>query len=349
VATTAAALLAVGGAAAAASGIGLGGGDGAPTATDRNLPPATAKVTRQTLIDTQSGTGQLGYGGQNTISALLAGTLTALPRIGSTVARGKTLYRIDNEPVVLLYGSLPAYRTLSPGAKGSDVKQFERNLWALGYRGFTVDQSFTADTASAVKKWQQDLGLPQTGEVEQGRIAYATGPVRVSARKAAVGDPVQPRATLLTCTNRSRVINVQLDLSDGPLAHQGSPVTVRLPNDKTVTGRITSTETVIDTGNDGTSDPTTKIKVTIAVPRAKALEGLDEASVTVAFQTAMRKNVLTVPVTALLALSEGGYGVQVVTGTSTRIIAVQTGLFAGGQVEVSGDGLTEGMTVGVPS
>jgi hypothetical protein len=59
--------------------------------------------------------------------------------------------------------------------------------------------------------------------------------------------------------------------------------------------------------------------------------------------------VLTVPVAALLALAEGGYGVQVVGGGTTRIVAVQTGLFAGGRVEVTGDGLAEGQTVGVPS
>jgi multidrug efflux system membrane fusion protein len=62
-----------------------------------------------------------------------------------------------------------------------------------------------------------------------------------------------------------------------------------------------------------------------------------------------REDVLTVPVAALLALREGGYGVEVVEGTSTRIVAVDTGLFAGGRVEVTGEGLTEGMTVGMPS
>jgi hypothetical protein len=54
-------------------------------------------------------------------------------------------------------------------------------------------------------------------------------------------------------------------------------------------------------------------------------------------------------VAALLALAEGGYGVEVVDGASTRIVAVETGLFAGGQVEVSGGGLAEGTVVGVPS
>ena len=79
------------------------------------------------------------------------------------------------------------------------------------------------------------------------------------------------------------------------------------------------------------------------------LAGLDQATVQVDFTASKRENVLTVPVAALLALSEGGYGVQVVEGGKTRIIAVETGLFADGRVEVSGDGLREGMTVGMPS
>jgi hypothetical protein len=58
--------------------------------------------------------------------------------------------------------------------------------------------------------------------------------------------------------------------------------------------------------------------------------------------------VLSVPVAALVALAEGGYGVQVVTGSTTRYVGVQTGLFADGNVEISGDGIAEGVTVGMP-
>jgi multidrug efflux pump subunit AcrA (membrane-fusion protein) len=76
---------------------------------------------------------------------------------------------------------------------------------------------------------------------------------------------------------------------------------------------------------------------------------MNAAAVKVAFTASKRENVLTVPVAALLALAEGGYGVQAVDGTATKIVPVETGLFAGGRVEVSGDGLREGMTVGVPS
>jgi len=49
------------------------------------------------------------------------------------------------------------------------------NLSALGYDGFTVDEEYTASTADAVREWQEDLDLPETGTVELGRVLYAAG------------------------------------------------------------------------------------------------------------------------------------------------------------------------------
>jgi multidrug efflux pump subunit AcrA (membrane-fusion protein) len=65
------------------------------------------------------------------------------------------------------------------------------------------------------------------------------------------------------------------------------------------------------------------------------------------FVSQARKDVLAVPVAALLALPNGGYGVQVVQGGATRIVPVKTGMFAAGRVEVSG-GIAQGVMVGVP-
>jgi peptidoglycan hydrolase-like protein with peptidoglycan-binding domain len=353
-----AAVAVAGAAAAAATGFGFGfdpvsgkgeQGEGA----GGGLPPETAQVSRQTLVDMQTESGELGYGDATTVSGRVGGTVTGLPATGSTVKRGQALYRLDNTPVLLLYGSLPAYRALSPGAEGADVKQFEQNLRALGYDGFTVDDEYSASTASAVKEWQEDLGLPETGTVELGRIVYAAGAVRVDSHEAAVGDAVQPGTAVLSYTGSARVVTVELDMADQRLAKKGAAVSLTLPDGKTTAGKITKIETVIDTGSGseggGQEDPKTKIKVTVTVTDAKALAGLDQAAVDVAFTTSQREDVLTVPVAALLALAEGGYGVQVVEGTSTRIVAVQTGLFASGRVEVTGDGLAEGMTVGIPA
>ena len=86
----------------------------------------------------------------------------------------------------------------------------------------------------------------------------------------------------------------------------------------------------------------------IALGNQKAVAAYALASVDVTFTAAERKNVLTVPVAALLALQEGGFGVEVADGATTRYVPVKTGLFAGGRVEISGAGVTEGLRVGVP-
>jgi peptidoglycan hydrolase-like protein with peptidoglycan-binding domain len=343
------AVLAVGAAAAITFGFDavLRGGDQSGN-TGSQLPPATAKVTRQTLVDAQTEDGELGYGDAATVTGRLAGTVTGLPAVGATVQRGQAAYHVDDTPVVMLYGALPAYRTLAPGTEGADVKQFEQNLYALGYRGFTVDTKYSETTAAAVKRWQDDLGLSETGTVEPGRVVYAAGQVRVDTLKASVGDDAQPGAGLFTYTGTARVVTVELDVSDQRLAVKDAAVTVTLPDGKTVPGKIANTRTVIKPA-EGQNPAGTKIEVTVTVDDEKVLVGLDQASLDVGFTASKRENVLTVPVAALLALAEGGYGVQVVDGTTTRIMAVQTGLFAAGKVEVSGDGLTEGLTVGVPA
>ncbi|WAL66874.1 peptidoglycan-binding domain-containing protein [Amycolatopsis cynarae] len=360
VAATAAVLLA--GAAVTVTALVPGGGrdaGGARTA----LPPGTAKVTRQTLVDTQTESGELSHGDTVTLNNRLNGTITALPLAGSTVTRGKTAYKVDDLPVVLLYGTLPSYRALSVGTEGSDVKEFEENLRALGYTGFTVDDEYTDSTAAAVKSWQKSLGLPQTGTVDLGRVVYAAGPVRVDTLKTEVGDAAQPNGALYTYTGTTPVVTVEVSTAQQQLAVKDAAVTVKRPDGRTCPARITRTETVVDTSGSGSgsggsggsgqggdsSSASTKIRITVTPDDPKALDGLDAASIDVDFTASQRENVLTVPVTALLALAEGGYGVQVVEGGTTRMIAVRTGLFGGGRVEVSGAGLAEGMTVGTPS
>lgn len=336
----------IGGAAAAGYDAGLW--DSGPPAEDRTaVPPNTAEVTRQTLVDTQTESGELDYADAISLSGRLGGTVTALAAVGSVVERGQALYRVDDTPVVLLYGPLPAYRTLAVDTEGADVRQFEENLAALGYRGFTVDEEYTSATAEAVVEWQEDLGLAETGTVEQGRVVYAAGAVRVDSHVAAVGDAAA--AALLTCTGTTRVVTVSLDMADQRLAVDGAPVTVTLPDGTTAPGKIAGAETVVEETDDPRGEPTTLLEVAVTVDDPAVLAGLDAASIRVAFTASQRENVLTVPVAALLALAEGGYGVEVVRDGSTSIVAVETGMFAAGRVEVSGEGLTEGTTVGMPS
>ncbi|WP_173036192.1 peptidoglycan-binding protein [Phytohabitans flavus] len=346
------ALLVAGVAVAAAGGtaaaVTLDGGDSG-TAGASTLPPATAQVQRSTLTDTETVDGTLGYGTETAVTPRLRGTVTWLPSAGSTVKRGQRLYGVDDTPVVLLRGTLPSYRPLAPGVEGADVKQFEQNLAALGYDGFTVDDEYSDSTADAVREWQEDLGIEETGTVEVGRVAYAAGDVRIYEVGGQVGDAAGGQA-VLSYTGTTRVVTVDLDVDQQRLAGKGTAVSVTLPDGRTAQGKVAAVETVIELGGGGQEqEPETKLEVTVSLADQKGLGTLDQAAVDVSFTAEKRENVLSVPVAALLALAEGGYGVQVVEGATTRIVPVETGMFSGGRVEVTGDGLAEGMTVGVAS
>jgi peptidoglycan hydrolase-like protein with peptidoglycan-binding domain len=331
------------GAAVAVAAVGFGGTTSPPAAAS-DLPPATTKVTKSTLTQTEMVNGTLGYGTESTVSGRGRGTVTWLPGAGTTVQRGQPVYRADNAPVQLWYGTLPLYRTLQTGvSKGPDVKEVEENLAALGYTGFTVDEEYTSATASAVKKWQKDLGLTETGTVEAGAVVLTPGAIRVATVKAALGD--QAGGPVLTYTATTRVVTIALDVAKQGLAKKDAPATVTLPDNKTVNGKVSSVGSVATAGSQGSS---ATIDVTVELADQSGLGTLDKAPVDVTLVSATAENVLTVPVAALVALAEGGYGVQVVDGSTTRYVAVQTGMFANGRVEISGAGITAGTVVGVP-
>jgi peptidoglycan hydrolase-like protein with peptidoglycan-binding domain len=332
------------------------------------LPPATAKVIRTTLVETKTESGTLGYGEPVPVRAAERGILTWIAPVGTTVTRGEPLFRVDERPVVALYGSLPLYRPLAVSVQGRDVWQLERNLAALGYRGFRVDETYDAATAAAVRAWQAKLGLPATGGVEPGELVFTPGRVRIAEQTARVGDPVggEPGAgggSVLSYTGTSRLVTVELEVADGSLAVKGRTVTVTLPGGRTVKGTISQVGAVATaqaaTGQAGSSDQgappagasstaaNAVISVTVTIRDQKALGSLQAAPVDVDFVSGTRNDVLAVPVAALLALTKGGFGVQIVAGPTTRIVPVQTGLFANGQVEVSGKGIAAGVKVGV--
>lgn len=145
------------------------------------------------------------------------------------------------------------------------------------------------------------------------------------------------------------MVEVDLDAAKQSLVKVGDTVEVKLPGGRTTTGVIASVGGAARTKGEGEKAKQV-IAVTVTLDDPGATGSLDQAPVRVGVTTDSRKGVLAVPVNALLALAEGGYGVRVVDGSpSGRIVAVRTGLFARGLVEVSGDGLQEGMAVEVPA
>jgi hypothetical protein len=142
-------------------------------------------------------------------------------------------------------------------------------------------------------------------------------------------------------------VTVQLETSAQKLATVNTPVSVVLPGGQRVAGTISQAYTVIDPGSGPNPQATTQLEVVVTLTDAKAAEGLDAASVDVLLTQSERKSVLAVPVAALVVLREGGYGVEVIDGSSSHYVAVETGLFANGYVEISGPGIAEGTKVGM--
>ncbi len=346
--------LAAGGLASAALLLALnvaGGGDDSAGATRPSAGSAT--VTRQDLVSRIDVDGALGYAGQLSVLGHLQGEVTAVPAVGTVIERGQSLYSVENRSVPLLYGDLPAWRRMAEGmSDGPDVRQLEENLVALGHASeadLTVDEKYTAATAAAVRRWQKATGVEQNGVVELGQAVFLPGAIRVSEVKAEKGASAGPGTPVLAATTTTRVVMVDLDAAKQSLARVGDKVEVRLPGGRTTTGVIASVGSVAQTKGQG-DDAKQVVPVTVTLDDPSATGTLDQAPVLVAVTSDSRKSVLAVPVNALLALAEGGYGVRVLDGSpSGRIVPVTTGLFARGLVEVTGEGLQEGMPVEVPA
>jgi peptidoglycan hydrolase-like protein with peptidoglycan-binding domain len=333
---------------------GSGGGDGATAATSVAGGTGTGTVERRTLAERLTATGTIGYAGETTVLARLSGTVTALPALGAVVRRGGRLYALAGEPVLLMYGAVPPYRDLREGVgDGEDVEQLERNLAALGYDPGTVDRHFDYETAAAVRAWQEDLGLKATGEVELGRVAFLPGPRRVTALEATLGEGFgggggaePPSVPVLRTSSTRRIVTVALDADQQSIAHRGQQVRVVLPGGAEVEGRVSGLAAVEPSGEGGPGEEGEPgLEATVAVTGKHRIPALDGATVSVLFTQRVRKDVLSVPLTALLTLAGERFAVEVVEGGARRRILVTPGLAADGYAEVEGKGLRAGMTV----
>lgn len=302
------------------------------------------------------------------------GTFTWLPAGGQVVRQGQRIYSVANSPVVLLYGSVPVYRDLSQGMSGPDVQQLNSDLVALGDAAKSeLDPSsddFSSGTATALEKLQSHLGLPQTGTLPLGQAVFQPSAVLVGNVSATLGAPVHPGTPVLTGTSDTRQAVAQADPTELP--DVGANVSITLPDNQITSGVVTSVATTAsspsggsgsgssgsgsDSGSGSGSDSgsssssATTVNVYIRLTRPATAGTLDQAPVTVNITTSTVRNVLAVPIQALIS-EPGGYAVEVAGPHGTRhIVPVSLGLFddAAGLVQVTG-ALTPGQQVVVPN
>ena len=346
----------------AAATVTLTGGQ-ASTAAPQLPRAATATVTRTTLTQSTLTEGTLGYQASAPVINAMTGTYTWLPAPGLTIRPGQVLYRVDDQPVFLLAGRVPAWRSFELGmTSGRDVRQLTTALiaghFAAGLLTAPSDE-FTSATAVAVERWQASRGLTQTGQIPLGQIEFLPGAVRVGAWQVVSGWTAQPGQTPYLVTTNRRVVTVPVT-ADMPVVHVGQAVSIILPSQAATPGRVTrigpppavasagqGSGSSGGTGGSGSSAAQGATTVLFVTPVSPAATGTgDSVPVQVSVAVQVVRDVLSAPVNALLALAGGGYGVEVVLPSGAHhLVGVHTGIYASGLVQISGSGLTAGAKV----
>jgi peptidoglycan hydrolase-like protein with peptidoglycan-binding domain len=345
-------------------------------------PVNTAQVERRTLSAMVSQPGTLTYrarsdGSLYSVINQAQGTYTKLPALGQVISQGRVLYRVSDSPVVLLYGSTPAYRTLSAGTSGPDVAELNADLVALGYATSaqlsSTSASFGPATTAAVMKLQAALGVAQDGTLALGQVVFEPSAVRVTSVSAQLGGSTQAGQAMMQGTSTTRQVQVALGASQQTDVAVRDRVSITLPNNRTIPGVVSSVGALAtcpsssgsgasgsssaapgtdscSSGSSGSATPTITVDITPSRPAATGR--WDQAPVQVGITTASVRGALVVPVTALLAQAGGGYAVEVVgAGTRKHLVPVSLGLFddAEGLVQVTASALAAGQEVVVPA
>ena len=324
-----------------------------PTAAEMDLAEAAILDAEEALDDLLAGASP------SDIEALEASVASAEASVVSAEADLAALIA-GRGSLAVMYGSTAAYRTMTVGLEGDDVRQLEENLADLGYadgEGFSVDGVFDGATAVAVADWQRATGQDPDGMVGVADIVFVAGPVRIGAwsQGVEVGQQLAVGVSLASLTvieapvdgrmsTTQRVVAL-VPLSDRDLVSEGIAVNVELPDGTDIGGTVTAINPspVFD---DQTGENAVEVTILLAEPASEVWIG---ATTDVEITETLIEDALVVPATALLALVEGGYAVEVVAEDgSVRLVGVETGLFVDGDVEVRSPELTAGTSVVVP-
>jgi peptidoglycan hydrolase-like protein with peptidoglycan-binding domain len=349
-------------AAAATGGVVVASSAEQATPTPEEPPANTVTVRKGELSAMVSLDGILTYRARSDGSPYAAinrasGTYTELPIDGDKVDCGDVLYRVEDNPVLLLCGAVPAYRDLDSGDVGKDVRQLNRNLHRLGYdaaAGVDIepgDKDFTSETEAALEQLQDDKGFDGTGALDIDDAVFLPKSARIAKVTGELGGSAQAGGQVAQATSDTLEVQVDLEASQQGAVKVGDRARITLPGNRSVRGRVERLGRVAETAgkDDVVGDATIPAYISLDEPR-KA-RGLDKAPVQVEVTTKGVKSALSVPVIALVGKSGGGFAVEVVRdGGERELVAVELGLFdsAGGRVQVEGD-LREGDQVVLPS
>ena len=269
---------------------------------------------------------------------------------------------------ILLFGQIPAWREIKLGiTPGLDIKQLKHNLVMLGYGSESpINESseiFTALTMQSIKNMQADLGLNSTGTLSLGDVVFLPGKsiVQYNSNFPSIGTVANPNTVVLSllpiekeslsnnALNSSSYKSLQKVSTTIPVVNKelieiNSQVKIELPNEVEVYGSVSEIGkiAIVPQGNQS-GDP--YLEVSITINDDKSFPEWTGADVTVYVTREIASGVMAVPITSLVSLLRGGYGLQVVTDNATQLVPVEVGMYSDGWVEISSEYIQTGVQV----
>jgi hypothetical protein len=314
------------------------------------------------------------------------GPITKIVAPNTPITTGTVLFWQNGNPVVAIEGdagTTPALtRNLSTAStRGVDIKLLESMLVAGKFapnNDVVVDDTFDTATAKAVQFWWYTLGIPSDAAhltVPAGSFVVVPGGLFAGSPLIADGSAPAGDSVVLSLTTAAREVTTSAPIGDATFA-MGATIEVDFPDGTISQGTVVKVGTVATTSSN-TPGATPAVPITLHVADIpKSVDTFVQIPVTLRAVSQQAKHAFVVPVSALVALAEGGYALEVVTDaggnavvvsappdtsagattttldpttTPTRLIGVTTGIFANGFVSVTGKGLEAGLRVVVPS
>lgn len=323
--------------------------DPAASATAPTPAPDTELVTviRQDVVERQKAEASVGNGAVLTLPLEAEGIVTWAPDQGAVLRSGDAIVEIGGRPVVLVIGQSPLYRPLrlvpagerdEAGTRvgllhGQDVTQLQQFLLDAGHddKGrLSVDGEFGLSTQRAVKEWQQAVGHPATGVIDTAQMVFMTTPLLADSQLV-VGQVFEQ----FDVSGTETVLQIIGSTTLREFFLPGG--TVEVLGDRPATGVVTRSSRI-----SGESGVEQLIEITVD-PNASGDLG---QSVQVVGSVTRAEDVLTIPVRALLAVSEGGWVVEVESPSGPKRVSVELVDVVDTTAIVSG--LSEGDQVVVP-
>lgn len=312
---------------------------------------ATATVGTGDLASTREFRASITFGDPWSLAIAAQGVVTASHPTGTVVRPGESLIRVNERPVILAAGTMPLYRTLEKVdtrqrdennkrlrlLEGPDVRQLQQLLVDTGHDAdgtLELDGVFGSSTEKAVKAWQGATGLAATGRVDSSQLVFAADAVRIGSTIR-----IGSQFTTLDVTRAEATVQVDTNNRDRSAISPDTAVQIVVPGADRISGTATKQEQA--TGADGSAIWRTTITAAGELP-----DGLSSATIEVVDVAAA--DATLVPASALLALAEGGFAVELVEGDGTRLVRVELIDVLDGQAAVRGE-LSAGDTVVVPT